>query len=114
MASKTSTDTVLVCRACFTSDATNFALLTQKCMEPGKHHRGDRVEVCWSGSFRDGRACEVRPTPENVMVRKFHICPLLPDCKKGKRCTFAHNEMECVIWNKRKQSRSSTFYVFLI
>ena len=71
-----------------------------------RRHQSPKVEVYWS--VHEGCAYEVRPLPDKAISGRFISCRFLPHCNKGKNCTYAHNEIECAIWNERKQSRSGT------
>ena len=42
----------------------------------------------------------IRPRPAKLPSKeKFELCSMLPNCRRGERCTFAHSEAEMLVWN---------------
>lgn len=43
----------------------------------------------------------IRPRPEKIPSGgKFELCGMFPNCRRGKKCTYAHSEAELMAWKQ--------------
>ena len=86
-----------VCPKCLERDPTNYSLFTRKCVDPSRHGQNFGVQVYW----QDGLLHPIRPVPDVQIAGRFILCSFFPRCKKGDKCTYAHNEAERDAWNQK-------------